>query len=305
MVLCWIALPVFAFLGIFSAKYRKLTKDAFECFYKTTTFRKCESGLDDKIRSDISGTFLKFSPKTAKFVYKNYKLLSWVFVIVLIWSSYVGAVGLYNYLNYGNCNGPTSNKFCLLDPTGKNTGFSELEGDIITEITFPSLEENDPIIGPENAELTIIEFGCYTCPYTKQADETVQEVIDYYDGKVNFQFRNFPIPRHELSFETALAANCALEQEKYKPYHDLLFEKGEILTKDLLYEIAEEVGLNTQQFSVCLEQEKYKNEVEADFESGKSAGVSGTPTFFINEQKIVGPKPFKTFKNIIEKEIQI
>lgn len=121
MVLCWIALPVFAILGIFSAKYRKLTKDAFECLFKTATFRKCSSGLDDRIKSDVTGTFLKYSPPTARFFYNNYKLISWIIVILVLMSAYFTGVGVYNYVKYGNCNGPNSNEFCIFNPFA-NTG---------------------------------------------------------------------------------------------------------------------------------------------------------------------------------------
>ena len=85
MVLCLLALPIFAILGIFSLKYRKLTKDSLECLFKTITLKKCSSGLDDKIRSDVTGTFLKYSPKTARFFYKHYKIISWIILIIFIY----------------------------------------------------------------------------------------------------------------------------------------------------------------------------------------------------------------------------
>src|SRR3989338_1305362 len=118
MVLCIIALPVFAILGIFSLKYRKLANDSLECIFKTATFKKCESGLDDRIKSSISGIFMRFSPKAAGAVYKNYKIISWIILAVFIWSIYGASAGIYNYIQYGNCNGPSDTGFCLLDPTG-------------------------------------------------------------------------------------------------------------------------------------------------------------------------------------------
>lgn len=114
MVLCLIALPVFAVLSIFSVKYRKLTKDALECLLKTVTLRKCSSGLDDRIRSDMTGTFLKYSPKTARFFYKHYKIISWIILILFLWSAYASGVGLYNYAIHGNCNGAQSTAFCVI-----------------------------------------------------------------------------------------------------------------------------------------------------------------------------------------------
>jgi hypothetical protein len=116
MVLCWLALPVFAVLAIFSAKYRRLTAESLECLFKTATFRKCSSGLDDRIKSQITGKLLKFSPRSAGFFYKNYKIISLIFLVVFIWSTWVSAVAIYNYVEHGNCNGPEDpNGFCIID----------------------------------------------------------------------------------------------------------------------------------------------------------------------------------------------
>ena len=304
MVLCWIALPVFAFLGIFSAKYRNLTKESLECLFRTATLRKCKSGLDDRIKSDITGKLLRFSPKLGKVFYKNYKLLTWILLIIFIWSGYVGIVGFYNFVNYGNCNGPDSTGFCLLDPTGANSKISELGNGFGKEIVLPVLEDDDPIIGPKDAELTIIEFGCFTCPYTKKSESTVKKIIEYYDGRVNFQFKNMILPTHELSFDTGLASDCALEQGNYNDYHDRLFEMQSELVYDDLFDIAKDIGLDSQLFDECLRSKKYSEEVKGDNLMGLDAGVHGTPTFFINDKIIVGPKPFKTFKKIIDGELR-
>lgn len=304
MVLCLLALPIFAILGIFSVKYRKLTLDALDCLFRTATLRRCKSGLDDKIKADVTGTVLKYSPKTASFFYKNYKIISWILLIIFLWSFYTSSVGVYNYINYGNCNGPESIDFCIFDPTGQNSKISGIDTTIPSEIEYPSLEEDDPIIGNEGAELTIIEFGCYACPYTKKAESIIQEVLDYYEGMVNLQFKTFYIPQHDISYAVALAANCAQEQGKYLEYHKLLFSLQEQLDHDKFIEIAEKIGLDTKQFEDCIITEKYKKEVDSDTLMGRHAGVKGTPTFFINEQKIVGPKPFKTFKKIIDKELK-
>src|SRR3989338_3930610 len=146
MVLCLLALPIFLVLGIFSVKYRQLAKDALECLFSTVTLRKCRSGLDDRIRSQITGKMLTFSPKAASIVYRHYKLLSWIVLLLFVWSAYEGGIGVYNYVYYGNCNGPEATGFCLLDPTGEHSGVSEVELDTQQETIFPLLEADDPIV---------------------------------------------------------------------------------------------------------------------------------------------------------------
>ena len=114
MVLCLIALPIFAVLSIFSLKYRKLTLDAWRCLVRTATLRKCDSGLDDRIKSSITGIFLKVSPRLAKFFYTHYKAISWVILAIFLWATWYSGLGIYNYIKYGNCNGAESVAFCAL-----------------------------------------------------------------------------------------------------------------------------------------------------------------------------------------------
>jgi hypothetical protein len=306
MVLCWIALPIFAVLGIFSAKYRRLTVESLECLFKTATFQKCKSGLDDRIKSQITGNLLKFSPTTARVFYKNYKIISLILLVLFVWSGWVGGVAIYNYVEYGNCNGPNSDAFCLLDPTGASSATCEIPGNVVSNgsFTYPLPDLNKPIIGNKDANLTIIEFGCYVCPYTNEAEKTVQEVLEYYDGKVNLQFIVYPLPGHEFSYESSMAAKCAEEQGKYADYHEKLFEQKMNFTNQTFDGIASELNLDIDKFDSCMQNKTYNSEIEADKKLAIAAGVKGTPTFFVNKQEIVGPKPFKTFKTVIDRELK-
>jgi len=298
MVLCLLALPIFLVLGIFSVRYRQLTKDSLNCLFHTVTLRKCQSGLDDRIKSQITGHILKFSPRLASITYKNYKLLSWIFLILMIWSAYEGSIGTYNYILYGNCNGPESTGFCLLDPVGKHTGLSLLDTGIGNFSIM--VDTNDPIIGNPDAPITIMEFGCYVCPYTKTAEPTIKQVLNEYSDKVKLQYKDVVIASHQFGYESALSARCANDQGKYEEYHNLLFENQEKLSNESFVEFAEQLNLDVDKFNECFNNQTYKQEVEADNAMAVQLGVTGTPTFIINEHRIVGPKPFRTFKTVIE-----
>jgi glutaredoxin len=303
MVLCLLALPVFALLSIFSIKYKKLTADAIECLFKTIQLRKCESGLDDRMRADFTGRAMNLSPKFAQFFYNHYKIISWIILIIFIWSFFTSTIGIYNYIQYGNCNGPESNEFCVFDPTGQNNGITEAELDTHKTLTSPGVQENRTNIGNSDAELTIIEFGCYSCPFTKKAQPIIEEVLAYYEGRVNLQYRTFVLPSHLNSLESALAAACADEQGKFETYHNRLFDLQ--LDPSITFtSIAEELELDIPAFEHCMEEQRYKEQVDEDTLAAIYAGVEGTPTFFINDQAIVGPKPFKTFQTVIDGELQ-
>ncbi len=116
VLICIIALPIFAILSIFSVKYRKLTKESLNCLFKTITFRKCDADLDTRIKTHIAGKLIK-RPKTAKFFYKNFKILTLLLMIIMLVSTFYSARSIYFYAKYGTCNGPHSTQFCLLNPT--------------------------------------------------------------------------------------------------------------------------------------------------------------------------------------------
>ncbi len=115
MVLCFIALPIFALLGLFSLKYRKLAKESFECLWRTALLKPCKSSLDQRLRSDITGKLIHVSPPIARTFYRYYKLIAFIMLVVFIVSGYFVSVGIYNYVQYGNCNGPNSSAFCIIN----------------------------------------------------------------------------------------------------------------------------------------------------------------------------------------------
>ncbi|OGI12697.1 hypothetical protein A3K64_03945 [Candidatus Micrarchaeota archaeon RBG_16_36_9] len=102
MVLCIIALIVFSILGIFSGHYRGLAKDAFKCVYRMVTLRPCDVQLETKIKNKMTSK-LMFVPSLARFFYKNFKPISWIFTISFFASMIYSAYGIYNLLVIGRC----------------------------------------------------------------------------------------------------------------------------------------------------------------------------------------------------------
>lgn len=305
-MICLIALVVFAVLGIFSAKYRTVAKEAFDCVFRRITFRKCTTGLDNRLKSQITGRLMRKRPRFAKAVYRHFEAISWIFTIALVLSLGYSVYSVANLFIYGNCNGPIPDAFCVFDPfiTGGVEGECTIEG-AVGEITgVLEVHPDDPTIGSEDAKVTIIEAGCFVCPYTKEAVPIIKQVISYYGDKVRFAYKDFPMSSaHPGAQEAAEASHCAHEQGKYWEYHDLLFEnQGKTGFEDLMG-FAGGLGLDTDQFSECMASHKYKPKVDSDFREAFEIGVYGTPTFFINGQVVVGPKTFNEFRQIIDSEL--
>ncbi|MFH0890113.1 MAG: hypothetical protein V1836_03155 [Candidatus Aenigmatarchaeota archaeon] len=118
MVLCIVALVVFSILGIWSVPYRRLAKEAFECVFRMITLRPCVTKLDEKIKSKIVARLMGRSGSLARFVYKHFKTLSWIFTVAFFGSMAYSALSIYNLIVFGSCQlGAT----CILsqNPVGK------------------------------------------------------------------------------------------------------------------------------------------------------------------------------------------
>lgn len=166
--------------------------------------------------------------------------------------------------------------------------------------------DGDPQIGPNNAKVTIIGFSDFQCSYCKRfRDSTFDALFERYGDDIRFVYRDYPLPAnmHPQAQKAAEAAECANEQGKFWEMHDLLYENISTLSEDLYKELAKELKLDAEQFDDCLDSDKYADEVLADQKAGSSYGVSGTPTFFINGQMLVGAQPIEAFAEIIDQEL--
>lgn len=142
----------------------------------------------------------------------------------------------------------------------------------------------DPAKGRPDAPLTLVEFSDYQCPFcAKTARETFPAVEKAYveTGKVRYVFRDFPLSMHRYAFKAAEAANCAGEQGKYWEMHDRLFENVGALEPEKLPGYAQAAGLDPAKFEECLGSGRHAEEIRADMEDGRKAGVRGTPTLMI------------------------
>lgn len=157
--------------------------------------------------------------------------------------------------------------------------------------------------GNPNAPITIVEFSDYQCPYCRQAEPTVKTLLAKYGDKVRLSYRDFPLTSlHPQAMIAAEASRCAEEQGKFWEYHDQLFT-AQALDKNALVDYARNLKLDTSQFESCLNSEKYKSEIEADEQAGRSVGVNGTPGFFVNGISISGAKPETEFASVIDDEL--
>lgn len=172
-----------------------------------------------------------------------------------------------------------------------------------------------PPLGNKDAKVTLVEFSDMQCPFCRAYYEGAYQQIkkDYIDtGKVVLYFRHYPLPFHPQAQISAEALECANEQGKMWELHDLLFDKQQAkdpsggtveFTPDDLKSWAAEVVPDTTTFNSCLDSNKYKEAVAKDTQDGQTAGVNGTPSFFVNGYSLVGAQPYESFKALIDQEL--
>ena len=159
--------------------------------------------------------------------------------------------------------------------------------------------------GSPDAPVTIVEFSDFRCPYCgrfttgagRQIDERYVE-----EGLVRFGYQHFAFLGPE-SLSAAEASECAAEQDAFWAYHDLLFERQAGVNAESLRQFAAELELDTEAFDTCLQSGKYTSLVRNETAAVQALGVTGTPSFLINGQPLVGAQPFEIFEQIIEAEL--
>jgi len=180
------------------------------------------------------------------------------------------------------------------------------------DVPYPDLPrinmsaDNDPAIGPDDAKITIIEFGDFECGYCARAFSTVQQLREKYPDDVRIVYRDFPLSFHPRAVPAAVAANCAGDiggEAKYWEVHNSLMQNQSALEDDDLKAAVEKAGIDMAKWSTCITDEAQLAEIQKDFEEGSAAGVSGTPAFFINGIFLNGAQPMEQFEVIIQREL--
>jgi protein-disulfide isomerase len=170
-----------------------------------------------------------------------------------------------------------------------------------------SLKPGVPFKGNADAKVTVIEYADYRCPFCEKFYTTVMPDLKskYIDtGKIKFVYQDFAFLGAD-SYAAAEASHCAADQGKFWEYHDYLFghqgsESGDWASIKNQKIFAKTLKLKTALFNSCLDSHKYKQQVLDETAAGKSYGVTGTPTVFVNGVALVGAQPLSTFTDAID-----
>ena len=305
-MICFIAMIIFGILGIFSATHRKIAIEAFDCVFRKITLRKCDTGLDTKLKAGITGKLLRNNPKVGKVIYKNFEIISWCFTILLIGSLIWTGISGYNYYVYGNCNGASvedQGGLCLFDPTGSNSEISTCGNEDIQPSGEPGLNNVNlslfPVYNPVELKDQLVYVGCYTCTNTKKVNPTINELVINNKETLQFTFIHLPLTKNQEYISKI--ENCLYEQDKltFWTFHNKLMQmsiedvkvEGKVLA--LLNQIE---NVDSEDILKCSESKKAETLFAKQIVEINKMNVEGTPTIFVNEQVFIGPKPLRVYE---------
>jgi Na+/H+ antiporter NhaA len=157
--------------------------------------------------------------------------------------------------------------------------------DAITDLAEPVDPERDHVRGPAESPVTVVEYGDFECPFCGRAESAVRELLAEF-GDVRYVWRHLPLTDvHPRAQAAAEAAEAAAAQGAFWRMHDLLLDHQDALKASDLVSYAERLGLDVERFEDDLRRRAGAARIEEDVDSADLSGVSGTPTFFINERR--------------------
>jgi len=165
---------------------------------------------------------------------------------------------------------------------------------------------DDPFLGNADADIVIVEFMDFKCPNSKAALPILKRVLGKYGQKVKVIVRDFPVESlYPGTNQMAELAGCAYNQGLFWPVHDWLYENQVNLPDSItvadLEEVSNLTGLDYKKLSECFNNHTMRTEVNRDYADGFKLGVNGTPTLFVNGEKIQGVVPWEAWEAFFSK----
>ena len=164
--------------------------------------------------------------------------------------------------------------------------------------TLEAAAHEGPYSGNPDAPVTIIEFSDFECPYCRAAQPVLKTIMERWPGRVRHVFKHFPLEQHTHAMQAARAAVCADRQGRFWAMHDRIFAVTE-LSESSLRAAAAGAGLRSGEFDTCMRSEEPADHVRKDMLVGRTAGVTGTPTFFVNREVVPAAALESTIEGIL------
>jgi protein-disulfide isomerase len=165
---------------------------------------------------------------------------------------------------------------------------------------------DDPVRGAKDAQVTVVVFSDYQCPFCKRVEETLKQVADRYGKDVRFVWKDNPLPFHPRALPAAAFARFVLSRKGAAGFwaaHDALFESHPKLEDEDLEIISAKLGVPWSIAKQAISQNRFRARIEASIEQASDFEARGTPHFFINGVRLSGAQPFDKFQSVIDAQL--
>nr|WP_251691411.1 thioredoxin domain-containing protein [Streptomyces sp. CHD11] len=177
----------------------------------------------------------------------------------------------------------------------------ETSAELPRRLDRPVDPEEDHILGPADAPLTLVEYGDFECPYCARVTGITKELRQLFGDRLRYVFRHLPLPDvHPRAVLAARAAVAAGEQGRFWDMHDQLYAHQDRLEYEDIAAYAIEIGLDMVRFLDDMDAERTAERVRADAASAEASGARGTPTFFVGDRRHTGPYDAVTLAVVLE-----
>ena len=163
------------------------------------------------------------------------------------------------------------------------------------------VSDNNPVEGPKDAPITVIEYTEFQCPYCRKGSETIHKIMETYPKKVRLVFKNNPLKFHAQALPAAKAALAANKQGKFWEYHDLLFKNSSGLTEEMYLKWAQDLGLDIEKFNKDRNSEEIAKQIKDDQAQAAKHKLTGTPMFIVNGVVVRGAQSLPHFIMVIDR----
>jgi protein-disulfide isomerase len=161
-----------------------------------------------------------------------------------------------------------------------------------------------PVTGPGKAQVTVVEFSDFQCPYCVAAYPQIEALLQAFPQQVKLIFKQYPLEIHSEAYVAAAAALAAHKQGKFWAMHNAMFQHHSDLKRPALLALAKENGLDLKRFEADMDSKEVKDAIAKDIRDGDAARVEGTPTIFIDGQRYNDQIDVALLKPLVEAELK-
>lgn len=151
--------------------------------------------------------------------------------------------------------------------------------------------ETEHVKGNPDAAVVLLEYSDLQCPACAAFQPVVDSVLEAYGDNLRFEYRHFPLPIHPHSIDAAVASEAAAQQGKFFEFSNMLFERqqewsGVSVPQTIFLKYAAELEMDVELFRKHLRAPALKDKVQTEFAEARELGLTGTPSFFLNDERM-------------------